>query len=88
MRALIIAGRAVQDHEFIYPYYRVQEEGFEVDVAVRGKETVCGSIGVKIQPTKDISELRIDDFDLLILPNRAHGYGPQEAVGGLEDQHE
>ena len=68
---MIIAGRAVQDHEFIYPYYRVQEEGFEVDVAVRGKETVCGSIGVKIQPTKDIPELRTDDFDLLILPGGA-----------------
>ena len=70
-KALILAGKFIQDHEYIYPYYRVQEEGYEVDVAVRGKETVQGQIGVKIVPTKDIPELRIEDYDLLILPGGA-----------------
>ena len=70
-RAIILAGRFIQDHEYIYPYYRVQESGYEVDVAVRGKETVQGQIGVKIVPTKDIPELRVEDYDLLILPGGA-----------------
>ena len=70
-RAVILAGKFIQDHEYIYPYYRVQEEGYEVDVAVRGKETVQGQIGVKIVPTKDIPELRVGDYDLLILPGGA-----------------
>jgi protease I len=70
-RALIITGKLVQDHEYIYPYYRVQEDGYEVDVAVPGKETVQGQIGVKIVPTKDIPELRVEDYDLLILPGGA-----------------
>jgi putative intracellular protease/amidase len=46
-KAVILTGKLVQDDEYIYPYYRLQEAGFEVDVAVRGKETVQGSIGVK-----------------------------------------
>ncbi len=70
-RAVILAGKFIQDHEYIYPYYRVQEAGYEVDVAVRGKETVQGQIGVKIVPTKDIPELRVEDYDLLILPGGA-----------------
>lgn len=71
MRALIITGKQVQDHEFIYPYYRLQEEGYEVDVAVKGKETVFGAIGTKIVPTHDIPELNITDYSILILPGGA-----------------
>ena len=70
-RALILTGKLVQDHEFIYPYYRVQEDGYEVDIAVRGNELVYGIIGAKIQPNKDIPELEIEDYDLLILPGGA-----------------
>ena len=70
-KALIIAGKLIQDHEYIYPYYRLQEEGYEVDVAVRGKETVLGSIGVKVVPTKDIPELKVGDYEVLVLPGGA-----------------
>ncbi|NQW23746.1 MAG: DJ-1/PfpI/YhbO family deglycase/protease [SAR202 cluster bacterium] len=70
-KALIITGRQVQDHEYIYPYYRLQEEGYEVDVAVRGKETVLAIIGVRIEPTKDIPELKVEDYEVLVLPGGA-----------------
>ena len=70
-KALIIAGRLTQDHEYIYPYYRLQEEGYEVDVAVRGKETVLCQIGVKIVPNKDIPELKVKDYEVLVLPGGA-----------------
>lgn len=70
-KAVIITGKLVQDHEFIYPYYRLQEEGYEVDIAVPGKETVQGQIGCKIVPTKDIHELRIADYDMLVIPGGA-----------------
>ena len=70
-KALILTGNLVQDHEFIYPYYRVQEDGYKVDVAVRDKKQVNGIIGVKVIPTKDIPELKVEDYDLLILPGGA-----------------
>ncbi|MBS3124388.1 type 1 glutamine amidotransferase [Candidatus Woesearchaeota archaeon] len=71
-KALILTGKMVQDHEFIYPYYRLQEAGFEVDVAVRNKETVMGQLGAaKIVPTKDITGLNVEEFDLLVIPGGA-----------------
>jgi protease I len=70
-KALILTGRLVQDHEFVYPYYRLQEDGFETDVAVRNKETVFGVIGVKIVPTKDVPELTVTDYDILVVPGGA-----------------
>ncbi len=70
-KALILTGNLVQDHEFIYPYYRVQEEGYVVDVAVRGGEQVNGIIGSKVIPTKDIPDLKVEEYDLLVLPGGA-----------------
>ncbi len=70
-KALIITGKFVQDHEFIYPYYRLQEAGFQVDIAVKGKETVQGQLGVKIVPTKDLTGLNPNDYELLVIPGGA-----------------
>ena len=70
-KALIITGKQVQDHEYIYPYYRLQEEGYEVDVAVRGKETVFAIIGVRVEPNKDIPELKVEDYEVCVLPGGA-----------------
>ena len=70
-KALILTGNLAQDHEFIYPFYRVQEEGYKVDVAVRGGKQVNGIIGSKIVPTKDIPELEVNDYALLVLPGGA-----------------
>ena len=50
-RAVILTGKFVQDVEFTYPFYRLQEAGFKVDVAIRDKETVFGVLGQKIVPT-------------------------------------
>ena len=70
-KALILTGNLAQDHEFIYPFYRLQEDGYVVDVAVRGGKQVNGIIGTKIIPTKDIPDLVVDEYDLLILPGGA-----------------
>ncbi len=71
MKALIITGKNVQDHEFIYPYYRLQEEGFKVIVATEdGKETM-GILGTKIPVDMPIQKVNTDEFDLLVLPGGA-----------------
>lgn len=70
-KALIITGKFVQDPEYTYPYYRLQEAGFDVDVAVKDKETVFGVIGVKVVPTRDLHGIRAEDYDLLIIPGGA-----------------
>ena len=73
MRALIITSQLVQDHEFIYPFYRLKEEGFDVDVYNQTDQIVKGFFGTKIPPQKDdnivsLQNLKIDDYDLLVLP--------------------
>ena len=70
-KALIITGKFVQDHEFIYPYYRLKEEGFEVDVATKNGKEVLGFIGVKVPATKSYENIKVDDYNLLILPGGA-----------------
>lgn len=70
-KAVIITGKLVQDHEYIYPYYRLQEAGYEVDVAVRNKEMVLGQLGAKIIPTCDIAGLNPNDFDIVVIPGGA-----------------
>lgn len=70
-KALILTGNLVQDHEFIYPYYRLLGEDFEVDVATKNGEDVVGIIGTKIPATKSYENIKIEDYDLLILPGGA-----------------
>lgn len=67
-RAVIITGPGFQDEEFIYPYYRLQEEGFTVDVSTLDKAVVYGKYGIPANPTIDTKDLREEDFDLVILP--------------------
>ena len=48
MKALIITSQFVQDHEFIYPFYRLKEEGVEVDVYNQSDQIVKGFFGTKV----------------------------------------
>ena len=52
-KAVIISGNLVQDHEFIYPFYRLLEEGFEVDVCLNENQPVKGILGTDIPPNKN-----------------------------------
>lgn len=66
--AVIITGPGFQDEEYIYPYYRLLEEGLSVDVATKDKSVVYGKYGVPAQPTISTTELDADNFDLVVLP--------------------
>ena len=72
-KAIIISGNLAQDHEFIYPYYRLLEEGFEIDVCLLEGKPVQGILGTKIppnkaQPVKKIEDVLVDDYKVLVLP--------------------
>ena len=72
-KAIIISGNLAQDHEFIYPYYRLLEEEFDVDVCLLEGKPVQGIMGTKIPPNKDqivktIDEVSVDNYKLLVLP--------------------
>lgn len=67
-RAVIITAQGFQDEEYIYPYYRLKEAGFSVDVATKDKAQVVGKFGVPARPTISTSELDAKNFDLVLFP--------------------
>ena len=73
MKALIVTSQLVQDHEFIYPFYRLKEEGLHVDVYNQSNQIVKGFFGTKIPPQKDdnivtLDNIDLDSYELLVLP--------------------
>ena len=73
MKALIITSQLVQDHEFIYPFYRLKEEDFEVHTFNCEKRQVLGYFGTKIPPKEDdrivqLKDINVKDYHVLILP--------------------
>ncbi len=72
-KGLIISGNLAQDHEFIYPYYRLLEENVELDVCLPDGKPVLGFLGTTLPPNKDqkikkINEVKVDDYDVLVIP--------------------
>ena len=72
-KAIIISGNLAQDHEFIYPYYRLLEAEFQVDVCLLEGEPVKGILGTTLPPNKNqkvknIDEIKVDDYKVLVLP--------------------
>ena len=72
-KVLIITSKLVQDHEFIYPFYRLKEEGFKVDTYNGERKQTNGYFGTKIQPKEEdnivqIDEIKVETYDVLILP--------------------
>ncbi len=72
-KGLIISGNLAQDHEFIYPYYRLLEENIELDVCLPDGKPVLGFLGTTLPPNKDqkikkIDEVKVDDYDVLVIP--------------------
>ena len=67
-RTVIITAQNFQDEEFVYPYYRLLEEGYEVEVATPDKIQAVGKYGVPSRPTMDTKDLDSSRFDVVILP--------------------
>ena len=72
-KAIIISGNLAQDHEFIYPFYRLLEEDLEVDVCLLEGKPVKGFLGTDLPPNqnhkvKKIEEVNRNDYEILVLP--------------------
>lgn len=62
------------DRELIYPYIRLQEEGYEVHLIGSAKDTVyTGKEGVTQKSTHASSDVSADDYDALVIPG---GFSP------------
>lgn len=72
---LIIAADNVHDLELFYPYYRLVEEGYKVDVASPSGGEIKGKAGWPCQDTLKIQDVNPKQYAMLIIPG---GKAPAE----------
>lgn len=68
MKVLIVSADNFEDSELLVPYYRLKEEGIAVDIASMKTGAFKGKHGYAIEANKSLSDVRPDDYDMLILP--------------------
>ena len=73
-KALILTFSKYQDHEVIYPYYRLLEEGIETDIMADISGRIHGILGTYMECQRTVDELDtkfdeiMDEYDLLVIP--------------------
>ncbi len=81
-RIAIITGPGFEDPEVIYPYYRLLEEGYTVDIITSNDKQVHGKHGFPMTPTKKYSDLDVNFYDGVIIPG---GHEAPDRVRQVEE---
>ncbi len=68
MKALIISADNFEDTELLVPYYRLMEEGVDVDIASISRGKIKGKHGYEVEVDKTLKEVEPGEYDVLILP--------------------
>ncbi len=68
LRAVVLTANKFEDMEVYVPIFRLQEEGWKVDVAAPTKDEINGENGYTLKPDIIIDEVNPDNYDLLIIP--------------------
>ena len=76
-KIVLITGPGFEDVEVIYPCFRLQEEGFAVDVATSTNGEVFGKHGLPMRPSINLKELSVKNYDAVIIPG---GYEAPDRV--------
>lgn len=74
-KVLILTGDKTEDMEFFYPYYRLMEAGYVVDVATVDGKNFKGKNGYEFRQATSIDKVRPADYALLYIPG---GKAPEE----------
>ncbi len=68
MKVLIISADDFEDTELLVPYYRMLEEGHDVDIASMRKGKIKGKKGYEVEANKALRDVNSGEYDFLILP--------------------
>ncbi|HEU5047263.1 MAG TPA: type 1 glutamine amidotransferase domain-containing protein [Rickettsiales bacterium] len=74
-KVVMITADNTEDLEFFYPYYRLTEEGYTVDVVTPDGGKFAGKHDLGLSETKAITAVKPADYELLYLPG---GKAPSE----------
>jgi len=69
----VLLDELVHEHEFIYPYFRLKEAGFESVSVATEKRVYKGKFGVPFTPDMLIADVTPGEFEGVIVPG---GYAP------------
>ncbi|TCK04588.1 type 1 glutamine amidotransferase domain-containing protein [Phorcysia thermohydrogeniphila] len=72
-RVAILLEDFVEEVEFIYPFYRFKEEGFQVDVLAPRSGSFRGKKGLSFEANGKVNPERAPDYDCVFIPG---GYAP------------
>ncbi len=67
-KALIISADNFEDMELLYPYYRLKESGWDVDIASHTKGVITGQRCYECEAGYSFKDVKLGDYGLLIIP--------------------
>jgi protease I len=68
-KMLIFIENGFEDAEFVYPYYRFQEEGYKMNiVAPKAKQTYIGKHGISFTSEITPEQVNLEEYDAVIIP--------------------
>ena len=69
LKAIILTADKFEDMEVMYPLFRLQEAGWQVDVVAPKIEEIHGEFGYgQFMPDITIEKVNPDNYDLFIIP--------------------
>jgi protease I len=68
IKAIILTADKFEDFELFFPYFRLIEQGIEVDIVAPKKGSISGEHGYGMEIKKTFDEINPDDYDILIIP--------------------
>ena len=68
MKVLIISADRFEDTELLVPYYRLREDGMEVDIASLRRGPIRGKHGYEVEADLAVDAVRPEQYDALVLP--------------------
>jgi protease I len=69
VNALVLLADGFEDISFLYPWYRLREEGVRVTLAAALLHAAEGVHGYRVEPDVRIHEVNPAEYDLLIIPD-------------------
>lgn len=65
----MLIDNGAEDAEFLYPYFRFQEEGYKVEVVgAKANETYIGKHGVPLKSDLSPDQVKLDEYDAVVIP--------------------
>lgn len=74
-KALIFIAQDFDEKEFIYPYYRLQEAGYKVDVAGEKTQAYKGKSDLTFEADITYADAKEENYDALVIPG---GFAPDK----------